>query len=323
MQRLRETLRSPPPFARAYVSYTRKLEAFVVDLHSVMTLSDLAAISGLGWDSVKDIVKRRLEKDYARPRLKDVRHLAIDEFYSGKTRKFYTIAIDLDSGRILWVARGRGGDALTKFWRALRKAKARVKAVACDMSAAYWSAVLKNLPEADLVFDRFHLVKLVNEKLDELRRALVREAVGPLKKSIKGTRYLLLTRRDRLKEEQLPRLEAALRDNEPLLKGYLLKEALCELWNQPDVQSARHCFKEWLQMAQETGITLLQRLAMTFRSYMEGILAWWKHRISSGRMEGINNKIRTMLRKAYGLRDEHYFILKLYALHQASLKLIG
>ena len=323
MQRLRETLRSLPPFARAYVSYTRKLEAFVTDLHSVMTLSDLAAVSGLGWDSVKDIVMRRLEKDYAKPRLKDVRHLAIDEFYSGKTRKFYTIAIDLESGRILWVARGRGGDSLTKFWRALRKAKAKVKAVACDMSAAYWSAVLSNLPKADLVFDRFHLVKLVNEKLDELRRALVREAVGPLKKSIKGTRYLLLTRKDRLKEEQLPRLEAALRDNEPLLKGYLLKEALCELWNQPDIQSARRCFQQWLQMAQDTGIALLQRLAMTFRGYTEGILAWWKHRISSGRMEGINNKIRTMQRKAYGLRDERYFILKLYSLHHSSLKLIG
>lgn len=305
------------------MSYTRKLEAFVADLHSVMTLSDLAVISGLGWDCVKDIVKRRLEKDYARPRLKDVRHLAIDEFYSGKTRKFYTIVIDLESGRILWVARGRGGDSLTKFWRALRQARAKVKAVACDMSAAYWSAVLKNLPRAALVFDRFHLVKLVNEKLDELRRALVREAAGPLKKSIKGTRYLLLTRRDRLKEEHLPRLEAALRDNEPLLKGYLLKEALGELWNQPGMAAARRYLKEWLQMARDTGIAILQRLAATFQGYAKGILAWWKHPISSGRMEGINNKIRTMQRKAYGLRDERFFILKLYALHHSSLKLIG
>ena len=84
--------------------------------------------------------------------------------------------IDLDTGRILWVAKGRGKDALVKFWRRLRLAKARVEAVACDMSAAYWSAILENLPEAAIVFDHFHIIKLANEKIDDLRRTLQREA---------------------------------------------------------------------------------------------------------------------------------------------------
>ena len=96
----------------------------------------------------------------------------------GRRRKYYTLVLDLDSGRIVWVANGRGGDALRKFWRALRCSRAKIKAVAMDMSAAYWAAVADNLPNAAIVFDRFHIVKLVNEKLDDLRRRWsVRRAV--------------------------------------------------------------------------------------------------------------------------------------------------
>ena len=91
---------------------------------------------------------------------------------------------------------GRGGDTLRKFWRALRLSKAKIKAVAMDMSPAYWSAVLEHLPKAAVVFDRFHITKLVNEKLDDLRRAMVREATGPMKQTVKGVRYLLLMRRE-------------------------------------------------------------------------------------------------------------------------------
>ena len=101
------------------------------------------------------------------------------------------------------------------------------------MSAAYWSAVLENLPHAVIVFDRFHIMKLMNERLDELRRAMVREAEGSLKKKIKGTRFLLLRNSENLQDEHLPRLDQALQLNEPLLLGWYLKGELRELWNQP------------------------------------------------------------------------------------------
>ena len=181
-----------------------------------MTISDLAAITGLGWDTVKDIVKARLEKDPGHPRLKELKRLSIDEIYVGRRRKFYTLVIDLDSGRVVWLAHGRGGDTLRKFWRALRLSKARIEAVSMDMSPAYWSAVLEHLPEAAIVFDRFHITRLVNEKLDDLRREMVREATGPMQQTVKGVRYLLLMRRDNVDESRLPQLKAALKHNEPL-----------------------------------------------------------------------------------------------------------
>jgi transposase len=181
-----------------YVRYTRRLEAFVDQLSRVMTLRDVAELTTLGWDTVKEIVKRRLRRDYGRIDLKGVRYLSIDEIYVGKRRGYYTLILDLESGRILWVSPGRGKAGLQGFWRRLRRSRARIRAVAMDMSGAYYAAVTEALPRAAVVFDKFHLVQLMNQRLDDLRRELVREAQGPLKLVIKGTRYLLLTRADNL-----------------------------------------------------------------------------------------------------------------------------
>ena len=320
---LRQTLRGLPPFAPAYAHYTHRLEAFINDLSGVMTVSDLAAVTGLSWDTVKEIVKRALEKGCGHPRLKDLRYLSVDEIYLGREKKFYTLVIDLESGRVVWVARGKGAEALRKFWRALRLSKAKIAAVTMDMSAAYWAAVAENLPQAAVIFDRFHIVKLVNEKLDDLRREMVREATGLMKQAVKGIRYLLLMRRENVKPDKLPRLQEALKTNEPLNIGYLLKEGLGLLWEQPSLEAMAGFLKEWCQWARETGIRQMQQLAKTLTQHTGGILNWWEHRISNGRMEGINNKIKTLLRQTYGLRDERYFTLKLYNLHNSRLALLG
>lgn len=288
-----------------------------------MTLSDLAAITGLSWDAVKHIVKQALEKDYGHPRLKELRYLSIDEIYLGREQKYYTLVIDLESGRIVWVAKGKGVEALRKFWRTLRLSKARIAAVTMDMSAAYWAAVRENLPDAAVVFDRFHIVKLVNEKLDDLRRQMVREATGLMKQTVKGIRYLLLMRRENVGPDKLPLLEEALKTNEPLNLGYLLKEGLGLLWEQRSRPAMADFLKEWCQWALDTGIRQMQQLAKTLTLHAQGILNWWEHRISNGRMEGINNKIKTLLRQTYGLRDERYFTLKLYSLHDSRLALLG
>ena len=323
MPELRQTVRGLPPFAPAYAHYTHRLQTFIEDLRGLMTVSDLAAVTGLGWDTVKNIIKAKLEKDYGHPRLKELKRLSIDEIYLGRTQRFFTLVIDLDSGRIVWVARGRGGDTLRKFWRGLRLSKARIEAVAMDMSPAYWSAVLEHLPEAAIVFDRFNITKLVNEKLDDLRRAMVREAAGPMKQTVKGVRYLLLMRRENVDAQKLPQLQEALKHNEPLNIGYLLKEALGLLWEQPTYADMKSFLHEWCAWAMESGVRPMQQVAKTLLTHASGLLSWWKHRINNGRMEGINNKIKTLLRQTYGLRDERYFILRLYGLHHSRRELLG
>ena len=323
VSQLRLELRDPPPFAPAYVGYTHRLRALIEDLRGLMTVADLAAVTGLSWDTVKNIIKSRLEKDYGHPRLKNLQRLSIDEIYLGRRKWFWTLVIDLDTGRIVWAAEGRGGDALQPFWPGLRSSRARIKAVAMDMSAGYWAAVAENLPLAAIVFDRFHITQLVNHKLDDLRREMVREATGLMKQTVKGVRYLLLMRRDNVEAEKLPRLDEALKHNEPLFTGYLLKEALGLLWEQPSYAKMNAFLHEWCDLAAQSGIRQMMQLAKTFLSHKSGILSWWKHRINNGRMEGINNKIKTLLRQTYGLRDERYFVLKLYSLHHSRQELFG
>ena len=288
-----------------------------------MTLADVSALAGLSWDTVKDIVKKQLQHDYGRPRLKALKYLAVDEIYVGRRKKFYTLVLDLESGQIVWVGHGRGQAALGKFWRRLRLSKARIQAVAMDMSGAYWAAVLEHLPGAAVVFDRFHLIKLMNEKLDELRRAMVREATGMMAQTIKGTRYLLLTRAANLEKDKLPQLADALKLNEPLSKAYYLKEELGLLWEQPTRPAMADFLRQWCQRAMATGIAVLRQMAKTLLFHASGILNWWDHRLSSGKMEGVNNKIKTLTRRAYGYRDEAFFILKLLSLHQARITLVG
>lgn len=288
-----------------------------------MTLSDVAELTRLTWDTVKGMVKEHLARDYDPPKLKGVRYLAIDEIHLGRKKKFYTIVIDLEDGQILWAAPGRGKSALQRFWRRLRLAKAKIKAVATDMSAAYWSAVVENLPEAALVFDKFHVIKLMNERLDNLRREMVREAEGPLKMKIKGTRFLLLRRPEDLTAAQIPRLDEAMRLNEPLMLGWYLKEELRELWDQPSREAMERFLRDWCQKAFDTGIRQLGKMAKTLLVHASGILAYATHKITSARLEGINNKIKTLTKKSYGFRDEEFFLLRLLALHHSRIKLVG
>lgn len=319
---VRGDLRGSPPFARAQVRYTLKLEKFVDRLSRLMTLRDAAELAGVGWDTAKEIAKRRLRRDYGRIDLRGVRYLSIDEIYVGK-RGYYTLVLDLESGRILWVSAGRGKASLRGFWRRLRRSRVRIQAVAMDMSGAYYAAVAEVLPEVPIVFDKFHIIQLMNQRLDELRRELVREAEGPLKLVIKGTRYLLLTRADHLDPDQLPKLERALELNEPLSQGWYLKEELSLLWEQPSYEAMNRFLSQWCEQANQTGVRQLQKMAKTLLVHRRGILNWWRHPINNGRMEGTNNKIKTLNRQAYGYRDEDYFILKLLGLHESRYKLSG
>ena len=288
-----------------------------------MTLSDVAEVTLLSWDTVKAITKTHLARDYGKPALGAVRYLGIDEIHLGSKKRYYTIVIDLEDGRILWAKPGRGGAALQAFWPQLRRAKAKIKAVATDMSAAYWSAVLEHLPDAALVFDKFHVIKLMNERLDDLRRQMVREAEGPFKLRIKGTRFLLLRNPENLSQEQIPKLDRALKLNEPLLLGWYLKEELRELWNQPSRRQMEAFLKDWCQKADLTTIGQMMKMAKTLRAHASGILAYARHPITSGKLEGINNKIKTLTKRSYGFHDENFFILRLLSLHHSKYKLLG
>ncbi|MGA8761392.1 MAG: ISL3 family transposase [Candidatus Sulfotelmatobacter sp.] len=313
-------------FAEPRRRYTHAFERFALDLAQHMTIQDVARHLGVAWDTIKDIQKRYLEKHFAKPELKHLRLLAIDEIAVGKGHRYLTVVLDLESGAVVFVGDGKGAEALAPFWQRLRRSRANIEAVALDMSPAYIFAVHENLPQAALVFDRFHVVKLFNERLSDFRRELHNEATDRLHKNVlKGTRWLLLKNPDNLAPEhrERERLEEALRLNQPLATAYYMKEDLRQIWEQPDKATAARVLRDWIRRAEESGIKILHKMAATLGTHRNGILAHYDYPISTGPLEGTNNKIKTMQRQAYGFRDHEFFKLKIYALHKTKYALVG
>lgn len=312
-------------FADARRTYTRAFERYALELGRRMTIRDVARHLGVGWDLVKEIQKRDLTRRFAKPKLKRLRRIAIDEIAVAKGHRYMTVVLDLDSGAVVFVGDGKGADALDPFWKRLGRRRTRIEAVAMDLSPAYRKAVTRHLPKARIVFDRFHVMKLFNDKLSDLRRSLHRKATAADKKILKGTRWLLLKRAENLDEskDERTRLDEALALNRPLALAYYLKEELREFWEQPGRRFATAFLNDWIRRAKASGVAQLEQMARTLDSHRDGLLAYYGAFISSGPLEGTNNKIKTMKRQAYGFRDPEFFKLKILALHETRYELVG
>jgi transposase len=313
-------------FADPKKHYTRSFERYALELSRRMTIQDVADHLQVGWDTIKDIQTKNLKRRFANPKLHKLKQIAIDEINIGKGHRYLTIVLDLLSGAIVFVGDGKGADSLEIFWRKLRRCRARIKAVATDMSKAYIRAVRENIPNAVHVFDHFHVIKLFNDKLSAFRRQLYHEASTDRERLIlKGTRWLLLKNPENLDEDrnELERLMDALRLNQPLAIAYYLKEDLRQIWWQPDKRTARRVLRDWLARARASGIRMLEQFADTLEEHQEGVLNYYDYPISTGPLEGTNTKIQLMKRQAYGYRDYEFFKLKILSLHQTKHALVG
>ena len=316
----------PLDFADPRRSYTRAFERYALELGRMMTIQDVARHLQVGWDTIKDIQKRDLQRRYHKPRLSKLKQIAIDEIAIGHGHRYLTVVLNLETGAVVFVGEGKGADALEPFWKRLRATRAKVEAVATDMSPAYIQAVRENLGEAVHVVDHFHVVKLFNEKLSDFRRQLYHERTEKMDKEVlKGTRWLLLKNPENLdpKKKERERLEEALRLNQPLATVYYMKEDLRQIWLQPDKETARLVLEDWIRRADASCLKVLQQFAGTLAMHRTGILAYYDCRISTGPLEGTNNKIKAMQRQAYGFRDREFFKLKILALHEAKYALVG
>jgi len=315
------------PFADPDRRYTRGFERYVLELSRHMTMQDVAHHLRISWHTVKEIQKRYLLRHFSCPSLKALKRIAIDEINVGHGHRYLTVVLDLHSGAVVFVGEGKGADALEPFWKRLKSSRApRIEAVAMDMSQAYIAAVSSNLPHATIVFDHFHVVKLFNEKLTQLRRNLYQEATDFLqKKVLKGTRWLLLKNPENLRDDrnERARLEEALSINKPLATAYYMKEDLRLLWSLSHKAAAEAHLQDWIARADASGIRILKDFAKTLRTHRRGILAYYDHRISTAPLEGTNNKIKTLQRQAYGFRDRTFFVLRIYALHSTRYELVG
>jgi len=311
------------PFAGPRRSFANSFERLVLEILRFATIAACAQFLWTGWDLIKDIHCRALERKYRHLRLKDVRYIAIDEFSIRKGHVYMTIVIDLQSGRVLHAAEGKGGASIDAFLKTLRRRAPNLQAVAMDLSDAYISAVKKRLPRVAIVLDHYHLAALINRAVDEFRREFQRECAALGHHTIKGARFLLLANYEDLKREKRKRLDRLLEINQPLMTMHAMKEQFRLFWELDSRIEAERFLKNWCEDAMNSGIKQLQRVGATIASYRTLLLNYFDHPISSAKIEGINNKIKTMKRQAYGFRDMNYFKLRLFHLHEQTYSLTG
>ena len=203
-----------------------------------------------------------------------------------------------------------------------------------DMSKSYRSAVEQFLPHVCIVFDRFHVMQLVSKTIDKVRRKQQKQMDEEKCKTLKGNRFLLLANYENLTPDETERLDIALGVNAPLFIIHTMKEQLRLLWSKPNKKSGRRFLATWIMDAieaadyylQVTGTKVLEplrKLAQSLIRHFTGIINFFDHPITNGRIEGINNKIKTMKRQAYGYRDNEYFKLRLLHLHAQKACLVG
>jgi transposase len=305
--------------------WTKMLGRYVVDLLKRATVEDVARHLGMSWNTVKEIHTWALKRKFRGRRIRHLRYLGVDEIAVRKSHRYLTVVVDLESGQVVWVSEGREISSLEPFLRRLRRARAPIEAIAMDMWQAYISAALKHYPYEAIVFDRYHVISDYNKLLDELRRKEVAAAPEHEKKVYVGVRYLLLKGKEKIKDRTTAKqkLDRLLKLNQSLNTAYVLKEELRELWNCDTRQEAEEYLRNWLQTAWSSGIKLLIKFANKLAGHRYGILNYFDNRITTARVEGLNNKIKVLKRQAYGYRDMEYFKLRIYFLHESRYALVG
>ncbi len=292
------------PFKRV----TKRFANYILDLCKIMTIKDVAKHLDLDWKTVKDIHKNHLIDVFSRADVCISRILVVDEISIRKGHQYLTIIADWDSGRVLWTGEGRKYETLKGFFDSLSdKQRSSIEAIAMDMWDPYIKAVHEGCPYAKIVFDQFHVVAAFGRVINKVRNAEYKKAHKSEKEVMKGSKYILLKNRDNLSEQEKPRLKAILNINEALTVIYILKDYLKKLWRYKYTKCAENALEHWCALAYESGIKAVISFAKTLRRYAYGIINHCRFPIHTSRMEGINNKIKVIKRKAYGFHDMEYF----------------
>jgi transposase len=218
--------------------FVRSFALTVLDMLRFSTIRSVAEYLGVGWDLVKNIHKERLQFLYRKIPLHEVSTIGIDEFSFKEGHHYMTVVTDLDTGRVLHAVEGKGKEDIRPFLETLAVKGGKLQAVAMDMSSAYFSAVIETLPGVDIVFDRFHIMSLMNQAIDEFRRDHQKELDVLGQQTLKGSRFLLLQNYDSLAPDRKARLDALLQVNSPLFIIHSMKEQLRLFWEKVDYKEA-------------------------------------------------------------------------------------
>jgi len=302
------------PWADTWARVTTALSNAVAVLARELSWQGTARQYGLNWKSVATIVKRAVEyglRHRARP---PVHVIGMDEVSRRKGQVYLTVVYDLERRVLLWVGEDRTEEAVKKFFtEELGRRRCRtLQAVCMDMWAAYAKLVREHAPNAQILFDRFHIVKHLNEAVEEVRRSEMRRLSAQEKVPFKRSRWLLLKNPWNLTSDQKERLSTLVRWNTPIVRAYYLKESFQLFWEYRQPSRAEAHLQKWMNSAMRSRLEPFKKFAQMLRSHLDGILPWTKLRLSNGAVEGMNNKIKSVSHRSFGFRSAKNFIAAIY-----------
>ena len=275
-----------------------------------MTLTDVAEMAMINWRTAKRIDKKKLQERFKNLKKIHPTRIGVDEIAHEKGHKYLTIVRDLDAG-VIWVGEKRKEETLNQFFAELGKRESRKITVAViDM----WNPYIKSIKEntnAEIVFDKFHIAKKINEAVDQIRKREFAKADKEERINMKHKRFLILYRNKNLNKEQEKDLNELMEQNKTLYESYLLKEQALNIFERKQRNVALRKLKSWKKNVHESKIKEFQKLLKTLERYWYGIENYFTHHVTNGASEGYNNKINIIKRRAYGLRDIEYFKLKI------------
>ena len=295
--------------------YTKRFAFYVGRKCRAMTVQDVARELKLDWHTVKALDKEYMQEQLRRRPVAAPRIIGIDEISLRKGHTYRIVVSDLERNRPIWYGgKDRSGESLDMFyeWLGPKKIK-KARLVVMDMWKAFEKSTKKNIAHAAILYDKFHVMRHLGEALDKVRKMEYARLSGKNRSYIKGQKYTLLSHRENLTVDGRKALKKLLKANKRLNTAYLLKESFGQLWSYRTEGWARRFFENWKDSLKWQRLKPYEKFAEMIERHWDGIAAYSRpeNKVSLGFVEGLNNKIRVIQRRAYGFRDEEYLRLKI------------
>ncbi len=304
------------PWAGKHSRFTQLFEAFAINVMlASRSLQEAGKLLRLEWHQLHGIMKRAVERGLKRRGNDEIAWIGMDEKSFRKGHDYVSLMNDLERSRVLDVVEGREGNAADRLIaKALDEGQREmVCGVAIDMSAPYIAAIHRHLPHADIVHDKFHLAKHLNEAVDKTRRKEHRKLLKNKDERLKGTKYSWLKGMEHLSDESLAQVESLAKAELDVAKAWYIKELFRHFWTRRDVAFARSYFERWYKEAFKTGLPEIRKVARMLKKHLENILTYFECYITNAVSEGLNSKIQTIKANARGFRNfENYRVSILF-----------
>lgn len=292
------------PWAEPGARFTLMFERFALAvIIASRSLSQAAGLLQLDWSSVQRILDRAVARGMQRRSVEGLVHVGLDEKSFLRGQNYVSLMTDLKGRRILEVVEGHTAEDAVKLWQSLSQAqRGTIEAVAMDMSAGFAKATAQEVPQADIVFDRFHVAKMANDAVNLTRREESARLAKEGDDSLKQTRFWFLSGKAPKPENQ-ERFEELLEMNLKTSEAWAYKEQLVEFYGQADRESGKDFLAQWVAAVQASDLPKMRKVAKTLLKHEEGLLNWFKHRISNGMAEGFNSVVQSLKSAARGFRN--------------------